>query len=166
MEPILGQLVLFGTNWPPRGWASCNGQLLSIAENTALFSLLGTTYGGDGRSTFALPDLRGRAPLHYGTTQDVNRPLGSRAGVERVTLQPNNLPPLEVQIPASEAAGSLSEPTGNVFGRAPIYASGSADAFVASPISLGGSSQPIPVGGPTLAMNWCIALVGTFPSRN
>lgn len=93
MEPFIGEIKIFGGNFAPRGWAFCQGQLLAIAQNQALFSLLGTTYGGDGRTTFGLPDLRGRAPIGFGTGPGLSaRVLGARSGQERVTLSPQEMP--------------------------------------------------------------------------
>src|SRR5882757_6729611 len=94
MEPFVGQILMVGFNFAPTGWALCNGQLLSIAQNQALFALLGTYYGGDGRTNFALPDLQGRIPMHQGTGAGLSpRPLGMVSGHERITLVPTQIPP-------------------------------------------------------------------------
>jgi len=112
MDPFIAEIVMFGANFNPRGWAFCNGQLLPIASNTALFSLVGTIYGGDGRTTFALPDLRGRAPIHAGHGPGLsNYQLGQKGGVERVTL-------LTSEIPAHNHTGTLMAGTGK--GNSPV----------------------------------------------
>ena len=167
-QPFLGQIQSFGFNFAPRGWALCNGQLLSIAQNTALFALLGTTYGGNGQTTFALPDLRGRCSLHFGQGPGLtNRDLGEVSGTETVTLTTNQMPQHNHTMNASSATKVGSAPAGNVFGGAPIYISGAPDSVMA-PASIGmtGGSQPHPNMEPYLVINWCIALEGIFPSRN
>ena len=171
MEPFIGQLMLVGFNFPPRGWALCEGQLLSISQNTALFSLLGTTYGGDGRSTFGLPDLRGRVNFSPGTGPGLSpHSWGQKGGVENVTLATNQIPSHNHLISGANAQGDDSDPTtGNGFGAA------SNDLFVEStPGSSMGSGTVKNTGGgqshtnvqPYIAMYWCIALTGIFPSRN
>lgn len=164
----MGQLMLFPFNWAPRGWAKCDGQLMAISANSALFSLLGTTYGGDGRTTFALPDLRGRIPMHYG--QGAGRtpfPIGAATGSESTTLTAANLPNSPVTILASEEDATLSEPEGNVLAAGTFYAPGNTGS-----VSLGGTSggggASIPFNNmqPSLAMNWCIATMGIYPSRS
>lgn len=174
-EPFLGEIKMFGGNFAPRGWSFCAGQLLPISQNTALFSLLGTIYGGDGRTTFALPELRGRVPIHMGQGPGLpNHPIGQRAGAEQTTLT-------EAQIPAHNHAATLhaadesahtSSPDGNVLavtGANNTYHTGSTDtAMGASSISgqNTGGSQPHNNMQPYLAINFIIALVGIFPSRN
>ncbi|KGL61991.1 phage tail protein [Polaribacter sp. Hel1_85] len=125
MDPMIAQIMLFAGNFAPRGWAFCDGQLLSIAQNTALFSIIGTTYGGDGRTTFALPDLRGRAPIHPGTGPGLStRKLGQRSGLETNTLNVLQMPihnhiaqqtagsiEVNVKVQASSAAATLETPT-------------------------------------------------------
>ena len=111
MEPFMGEIIMFGGNFAPRGWAFCNGQLLSINQYQALFSLLGTTYGGDGRTTFALPDLRSRAPVHAGTGPGLStRKLGQRSGTEYNTLTQNNLAPHTHMIDGSSAHAVVAIP--------------------------------------------------------
>src|SRR5438552_234549 len=113
MDPILGSIALFGFGFVPRGWAACDGSVLSIGQNSALFSLLGTTYGGDGVSTFALPDLRGRMPLGQGQGQGLSpQPLGALAGTENVTLTSSQMPAHNHALSASTASASSATPTG------------------------------------------------------
>ena len=168
-EPFLGEIRMFGGNFAPRGYANCDGQLLSIAQNTALFSLLGTTYGGNGQTTFALPDLRGRVPLHFsGAT-----PLGSRAGVENVTLTTAQIPAHDHGVRASAEAAGATNPTGNVLAKKPrfgadVYAPPPTTPIALSPASIAstGGSQPHPNQQPYLVLTFVIALSGVFPSRN
>lgn len=169
-SPFLGQLLLFAGNFPPRGWAMCNGQLLSIAQNTALFSLLGTTYGGNGVSTFALPDLRGRVPLHLGQGPGLqDRVMGEASGVEAVTLIQQNMPAHSHTLAASSGIATTNTPAGNLIptGQSRTFATGAAGATM-SPQSIGttGNSLPHENMQPYLVLNWVIALQGIFPSRN
>lgn len=169
METFLGMIALFPYNFAPRGWAACEGQLLSIAQNTALFSLLGTTYGGDGRTTFALPDLRGRSPISQGNGPGLSPvQLGQVGGQESVTLQVNQLPAHNHTLAATNAPDN-SSPVGNVPGNAgnDIYGPVSPGQFQATTaVGLTGGNQAVPVRNPFLALQWCIALEGIFPSRN
>jgi microcystin-dependent protein len=111
-EPFLGSIVLFAGNFPPRGWAFCNGQILSISQNTALFSILGTTYGGNGVTTFALPDLRGRAPIHFGQGPGLtNYVLGENGGVEDVTLVETQLPAHTHAQPTTQGQQTTNRPS-------------------------------------------------------
>lgn len=167
-EPFIGQIQAFGFNFAPRGWAQCNGQILSIAQNTALFSLLGTTYGGNGQTTFALPDLRGRVSMNQGQGPGLaNYTIGQVAGEESVTLNTQQMPLHGHALNASTATKVGSDPSGNILGGAAIYIAGSPDA-VMSQTSIGpnGGSQPHDNMQPYLVLNWCIALEGIFPSRN
>lgn len=181
MEPFIGQIVLFGGNFAPRGWALCEGQLLSIAQNTALFAILGTIYGGDGRTTFALPDLRGRTPIGYGTGPGLTpRPLGSRAGQEYHTLTVSEMPnhfhlntsklstdpashetPIAGDVPAAAQFGAG-------LGATQVKSFGPATNTVDTntPTTNAGGSQPHYNMQPYLTCNYIIALVGVFPSRN
>ena len=167
---------MFGGNFAPRGWALCDGQLLSIASNEALFSILGTTYGGDGRTTFGLPDLRGRVALHAGTGPGLsNRRLGEKGGAEDVTLSTQQIPshnhPLtEFTLPVSTATANHDDPDGSVFGAGPEFYS-QAVPDVSMPLTEGtventGGGQSHPNMQPFNTVNYIIALVGTFPSRN
>ena len=171
-EPFLGQIQPFGFNFAPRGWAMCNGQLLPIAQNTALFSLLGTTYGGNGQTTFALPDLRSRFPLHFGQGPGLSSyDLGQAAGTESVTLTVNQLPAHNhgVVINASTGAKLNTTPAANNLGGAQIYTNAALDSVMDPAMAtagITGGSQPIQILPPYLALNWCIALEGIFPSRN
>jgi microcystin-dependent protein len=177
--PFLGSIVMFAGNFAPRGWALCNGQLLSIAQNTALFSILGTTYGGNGTTTFALPDLRGRAPVHPGQGPGLSPySLGEQIGSETVTLLSNNMPAHNHVVNASTAtspnrggtnpAGNLLAVTANAGSYSvDIYASGNPGTTM-NPMMIGpaGGSQPFSILQPILCVNFIIALQGIFPSRN
>lgn len=164
MEPFLGQIDILAFGFPPKGWALCNGQLLSIQQNQALFSLLGTTYGGDGRTTFALPDFRGRVPLHVGNGYI----QGEWAGEEQHTLTSGELPAHTHQVQALTAAGTVPVPAGNLLASAALYDSSSAALNQMAPASLSlvGGSQPHNNMPPVQTLNFVIALVGIFPSRN
>jgi len=167
-DQFLGELKLLSFGFPPKGWALCNGQILPINQNQALFSLLGTTYGGDGRTTFALPDLRGRTPLHVGG--GVN--LGDKTGQEGVTLTAGQLPAHTHSLTATNDLANASVPGGAVPAAKPRgginrYAPAGNDALM-GPTSLAsvGGSQPHPNMQPFTVLNWVIALQGIFPSRN
>lgn len=171
MEPFLGQIQAFGFNFAPRGWSTCDGQLLPISSYSALFSLLGTIYGGDGRTTFALPDLRGRSIVHQGHGAGLSSiTIGQRSGAEQVTLSTLNMPSHNhgSSVAVHTGAGESSAPTGYIaahsgaFGEEPT--SGANLAGVSN--NNVGGSQAFNVRNPYLAVNVCIALVGIFPSRN
>jgi microcystin-dependent protein len=169
-EPFIGQIQAFGFNFAPRGWATCDGQIISIAQNTALFSLLGTTYGGNGQTTFALPDLRGRVSLHQGSGPGLSSyVMGQSSGTENVTLISTQMPAHNHLVTANGTAGSKLEdvPSGNFLGPAEAYSTTTTGATL-NPQSLGiaGGNQPHPNMQPYLTINWCIALQGIFPSRN
>ncbi len=173
MEPFIGQIQAFGFNFAPRGWAQCNGQLLPISQNTALFSLLGTTYGGDGRTTFALPDLRGRVPAHQGNGAGLtDRRIGARSGSEYNILTANQLPAHShtVNMPVSSEDASADDPSGNVLatGSENVYGSApsAGSAYQAFNTGNAGASQSVNNMQPYLVVNYCIALVGIFPSRS
>jgi microcystin-dependent protein len=166
--PFLGEIYMFAGNFAPRGWALCAGQLLSISQNAALFSLLGTTYGGDGVSTFALPDLRGRIPVH----RSGSHVQGAVEGSETVTLTANQMPVHTHQLAASPAISSLDAPATDVVADSTlagvrVYAAPSAPATMA-PGTIGqtGGGQPHENRMPFLAVNFIIAMAGIFPSRN
>ena len=172
MEPFLGQIILFAGNFAPRGWAFCQGQLLPIAQNTALFSLLGTTYGGNGSSTFGLPDLRGRVPVGFGQGPGlINVQLGEAAGQSATTLQTTNLPAHTHTLSAVSETGNAGSPA-NAFLAAtgaidPEYrTSGTPVAMAAGAVGTVGGSQPFSNMPPYLGMNYIIALQGIFPSRD
>lgn len=168
MDPFIGQVILFAGNFAPRGWAFCNGQLLQISTNTALFSILGTTYGGDGRTTFALPDLRGRAAISPGNGPglgDVR--LGAKFGSNSIQITQNNIPPLTVKIAATSEDGDSEEPVGKVMALSEnnIYGSPGSGEFMAD-AKIAGGGQPINYSPPVLGLNYIIALQGVFPSRS
>lgn len=170
-NPFIGEVFLFAGNFAPRGWAFCDGQLLPIASYQALFSILGTTYGGDGRTTFALPDLRGRAPV--GPRQGAglsNVQLGERSGSETVTLTPNQIPSHTHALLASQDDATRRDPTGLVPARTSekAYDSGSGGTSVMDATAVGntGGGQAHNNMQPFLGMHYIIALEGTFPSRS
>jgi microcystin-dependent protein len=169
-DPFIAEIRIFSFNFPPRGWALCDGQLLAINQNQALFSLVGTTYGGNGVTTFGLPDLRGRAPLHTGQGPGLsNRVLGERAGEEGHTLLTGEIPAHTHPASASTAAGDVPAPANNLLAAASsaIYADGSTGLTSLNPgtIAPAGSSQPHENMEPSLTLSFCIALVGIFPPR-
>jgi len=171
MDPFVGEIRMFAGNFAPVGWAFCDGQLLAISQNDALFSLLGTIYGGDGQSTFGLPDLRGRVPIHMGTGPGLSpRVIGSKGGSENVTLTTAQLPGHTHVFSASNAAGSQSDPTGAV-----LAASPSVDLYIeeapfaalnTASMTNAGSSQPHTNLQPFQCVNFIIALFGIYPSPN
>jgi microcystin-dependent protein len=168
MEPFLGQIQLFGFGWAPTGWALCNGQLLSISQNTALFSLLGTTYGGDGRVTFGLPDLRGRVPLGFGQGPGLsNYDLGELAGNESVTLVTQEIPSHNHGVQGSATATSKSPanlvPAFNSAGSA--YGDPDGTLMSGSMTQNTGNNQPHDNRQPYLGACYCIATEGIYPSR-
>ena len=172
MEPFLGMIALFGFNFAPRGWAFCNGQLLSIAQNNALFALLGTIYGGDGRTTFALPNLQGRVPIHFGQGSGLsNYQIGQVGGVESATLLISNMPAHNHTLNAVSELGGTSAPEGAFLGNTGALdreykTSGTGVVMNAGAIGTNGGSQPFSIIQPYLVVNYCIALQGIFPSRD
>lgn len=162
-EPFLGEIRAIGFNGAPRGWALCDGTLLSIAQNQALFSLLGTMYGGDGRTTFALPDLRGRVPYHPGLGANP----GDQGGEASHTLTLQELPAHSHVVEASVAAADQSSPTNNIWAVATGNAYGSAGNTTLAPaaVQMTGGSQPHENQPPFLVINFVIALQGIYPSR-
>ncbi|HJR75228.1 MAG TPA: tail fiber protein [Luteimonas sp.] len=174
-EVYLGQILLTGFNFAPKGFALCNGQILSIAQNQALFSLLGTTYGGNGTTNFALPDLRGRTPVAFGNSVDPSwnpspYALGEIGGVENVTLLSQQLPQHNHVANGTNDTGAQRNPRGNLYGTnsAAIYAATGGPSVVLDPSTIGatGNTQPHPNMQPYRVISACIALVGIFPSRN
>ena len=164
-EPFLAEIRIFSFNFPPKGWAFCNGQFLPINQNQALFSLLGTTYGGNGQTTFALPNLKGRTPLHVGN----GHTQGEAAGTTAVTISQQQMPQHIHFLNASNDAANAVLPAGNVFAVSPqqVYApAGNLTPMVASSVTNVGGSQPHTNMMPYLVLNFCIALQGIFPSRN
>jgi microcystin-dependent protein len=173
-DPFLGQLALVGFNFCPRGWSSAEGQLLSIAQNNALFALLGTIYGGDGRTTFALPDLRGRSPIGIGTGPGLTSfREGQRGGTETTTLTVANMPSHSHDVHATNVLGDKGGPGGKFLasgvGTAGLkrYNFGPPNKIMNSAmIGNTGGGQSFENRDPYLAMRWCIATQGVFPSRN
>ena len=189
-DPFIGEIMIVPYNFAPRGWAFCNGQILSISQNTALFSLLGTTYGGNGQTTFALPDLRGRVAISSGQGPGLsNYSLGQMSGTENTTLLAAQMPAhthvmslgtLAAAARVRNAGGNSASPVGNVpaaeaAGVTATYSNLAPDASMASgAVALSGvptaaatgGSQPFSLIQPYLTLNFCIALVGIFPSRN
>ncbi len=169
-EPFLSEIKMVGFNFAPRSWAFCDGQTLPISQNQSLFALLGTTYGGDGRTTFALPDLRGRAPMHMNSSH----PLGERAGGETVSLAESQIPSHTHDAQATSATATTTDASGALLGEvAPGPFSTSPYGDLTNPVDL----APSALGNaganaghnnmqPYLALNFCIALQGLFPSRN
>ena len=170
-EPYLGSIAMFAGNFAPRGWALCGGQLLPIAQNAALFSILGTTFGGDGRTNFALPDLRGRGPVGAGQGAGLsNIVLGEMAGAESVTLQVSNMPAHTHSIGCDNTGAGSTAPSGMVPGsdsKSAIYSSKPPNATMnAHAVGATGGSQPFSVRDPYLGINFIIALEGIYPSRD
>ena len=171
-EPFVAEIRIFAGNFAPRNWAFCNGQLLPIAQNTALFSLVGTIYGGDGRTTFGLPDLQGRAPMHPGDGPGLSqRRLGDKGGAATVALTQAQMPAHGHTVLASAEPATSKEPAGNwpATTREDTYSSGGTPVAMAT-----GSGNTAPAGGgqahnnlqPYLVLNFILALVGVYPSRS
>ncbi len=169
-EPFLGEIRIFGFNFAPIGWAMCNGATMSIAQNTALFSLLGTTYGGNGVNTFALPNLQSRVPIHQGDGPGLSPyVIGQTGGIENVTLTTGEMPAHSHPVGANAAAATSARPAGNVPARLTVSGYGTppdGTTMNASMIGTVGGSQPHPNVQPYLVVSFCIALQGIFPSRN
>jgi microcystin-dependent protein len=177
-EAFLGEIRMVGWNFAANGWALCNGQLMPISQYSALFSLLGTTYGGDGRQTFALPNLQGRVPIHQGTGLGLSPyAIGQASGSENITLLPAQMPQHNHLVGVSNQQGSVADPTNATLAqgnsgssRSPVavsdYVSTAATGALApGTISMTGGSQPRSNIQPYLCINFIIALVGIFPSR-
>lgn len=181
-SPFVAEIRVFPFNFAPRGWAMCNGQLMAISQNTALFSLLGTTYGGDGKSTFALPNFQGNVPMHHGQGPGLTpRDLGEMSGVEFVTLLETEMPQHTHNLSAANTQATTPNPSGAVLARgnyddgtnlgpAPTYipaASANPKTIMSSFASgVAGGGQPHNNMAPYLTLNFCIALQGVFPARN
>jgi len=163
-EPFLSEIKIVSFNFPPKGWALCNGQLLPINQNQALFALLGTTYGGNGQTNFALPNIRGRLPIHMGNGHN----LGEAAGSTSVTVNIQQLPTHLHTLNATAAAGAVANPTGNFFGAVnSMYGPpASLTTLNAASVTSVGGSQPHNNMMPYLVLNFIIALQGIFPSQN
>jgi len=176
--PYIGEIRMFAGNFPPQGWAFCDGAIQAISQNEALFALIGTTYGGDGQATFALPDLRGRVPLHQGSLNGNTYVIGQQAGSESVTLNSNQMPghthlvgassatPVQsinptpiTGVPGTMVPASLAKPR--------IYAAPGANVnMAANAVQPSGGNQPHENMAPFLAINFIIALFGIFPTQN
>lgn len=171
-DPFVAEIRMVPFNFAPKGWALCNGQLLPISQNTALFSLLGTTYGGDGRSNFALPDLQGMAAMHPGQGPGLSlHDLGETGGAETVKLLESEMPQHSHSIKAVAAPGTVVSPAGASFARAPgtasLYGAASGISGNMSEDTLGTVGGDIPHNNmqPYLTLNFIIALQGVFPPR-
>jgi microcystin-dependent protein len=170
-EPFLAQLMLFGGNFCPRGWAPANGQLLSIAQNTAVFSLMGTQFGGNGQTTFALPDLRGRAPIHNGQGPGLQSyTIGQLGGTESFTLLTSQMPAHTHGVQATNVLADKGGPANRYLGAGAgdddYYNDGPPNQVMAANMILpAGQGAPVSHRGPYLTMTWCVALEGIFPSR-
>ena len=175
-QPFVGEIRMFGGSFAPAGWAFCNGQLLPISENETLFTLIGTTYGGDGQATFAIPDLQGRVPVHAGTGGGATYQLGERAGTETVTLTTQTIPSHNHLVTSTTAGGSGTPgPTTIMADQGPAGAPVSAYlpfnnvtqvALRNSIVGLTGGSQPHDNMQPFLVVSYIISLFGIFPSQN
>ena len=169
-EPFVGEVRMFAGNFAPRGWAFCDGQLLAVSQNDALFSLLGTIYGGDGRTTFGLPDLRGRIPIHAGSGPGLSpRRLGAKGGAENVTLTVNQMPSHTHTMRASQDPSTTPNPAGSVLGESAVdriyEPSPDANMATSSITNVGGSRSHSNLQ-PFLCINYIIALFGIYPSRH
>lgn len=177
--PYVGEIRIFGGNFPPAGWAFCDGQLMAISENETLFNLIGTTFGGDGQETFGIPDLRGRIPVHQGQGPGLsNRDLGESFGVETVTLTQTQIPTHTHSFQATTAPATATVPTGAMLATPSspttgyLYLSGTATGTVtnaapaADAIGATGAGQPHDNLMPYLGVNFIISLFGVFPSQN
>jgi microcystin-dependent protein len=176
MTPYLAQIILLGFNFAPKGFAFCSGQLLPINQNQALFAILGTTYGGNGIQTFALPDLRGRVPVNPGQGPGLpNYVLGEVSGTQSTTLLASNLPLHIHPMSVNNGAGNSGSPSGNLLAKGPIISEGTnvnvySTTFntnmANTTIAPNGGNQPFSILQPYLTLNYSIALQGIFPSRN
>jgi microcystin-dependent protein len=171
-NPFIGEIRMFGGTFAPAGWAMCQGQLMAISQNDALFTLIGTTYGGDGQETFGIPDLQGRAPVHMGQGPGIsqNYQIGEKAGVESVTLTTNQIPIHNHAVVTSTALANSADPTNQIYAQSTqilVYTQDVATKFFA-PTSMqpAGGSQPHDNMQPFLAITFILSLFGVFPSQN
>jgi microcystin-dependent protein len=171
-NPFIGEIRMFGGTFAPAGWAMCQGQLMAISQNDALFTLIGTTYGGDGQETFGIPDLQGRAPVHMGQGPGISQTyqLGEKAGVESVTLTTNQIPIHNHALLASTALANSADPTNQLYAQSTqilVYTQDVATKFFA-PTSMqpSGGSQPHDNMQPFLVITFILSLFGVFPSQN
>ncbi len=172
MDPFVAEIRIFPFNFAPKGWAFCDGQILPLSQNTALFSLLGTTYGGDGKSNFALPDMQGNAPMHPGQGPGLSlHDLGETGGSETVTLLESEIPAHSHNLVASSVPSTKSTPDANALSRigtggTPYKAAGSAQVTMSDQaLAPAGGDQPHNNMQPYLTLNFCIALQGVYPPR-
>jgi len=169
-DQYLGEVRQFGYNWCPQGWLQASGQLLSIQQFTALFSLYGTNFGGNGSTNFGIPNLSGRAPVGYGGAP-FGQPFATSYGTSSVTLTTGQLPAHTHQLMATSQAPATNLPAGGLLTTFPaaqhVYATGAPADTAMSPSAIGmtGGNQPVATQSPALAMNWCVAIVGIYPSR-
>lgn len=178
-DPFIGEITAFGFDWAPRGFALCNGAMLSVPQNQALFSLLGTTFGGDGRTTFGIPDLRGRTPIGIGQHQTYNYRQGNTGGAEAVTLDVLTVPPHRHALQAATNDGNAGPPTGNIISTTVPGVTPSSHDFSSylntgwtadTPLNAG---SVVTAGGnaahnnmqPFSVVNFCIAMMGLYPTR-
>jgi microcystin-dependent protein len=171
-SPFVGEIRMFGGTFAPAGWAMCDGQLMPISQNDTLFTLIGTTYGGDGQETFAVPDIQGRVPLHQGTNPGTGTTyqIGEKAGVESVTLNTNQMPLHNHAFLASSDGATQNAPTGNVVGSStniknwsPFPSTGNMGTSALTPV---GGNQPHENMMPYLVVTYIISLFGIFPTQN
>ena len=173
-DPYVAEIRMFPFNFAPRGWAECNGQLMPISQNTALFSLVGTTYGGDGKATFGLPNLQGRAPMFWGQGSGLSlRDQGEEGGEQNYTLLVTEIPNHSHNLMA-KAGGGQADPSGHIFGVAgtqlpppSYYADALGSAQTMDPLALASAGSGLPHNNlmPYLTLNFCIALQGVYPPR-
>ncbi len=180
VEPILGEIMLFAGNYAPHHWALCQGTVISVSQYQALFSLISNYYGGDGRTNFALPDLRGRAPIHFGSGPGLtNYSIGQKFGVETVTLTVNQMPAHKHTARAANTDGNKTSPIGNIWAKTAtgafnqIYKTTAPGTQIPNQVDMSdqtiqktGRNAPHTNISPCIAMNYCIALYGNYPSRN
>lgn len=174
-DPFIGEVRIFAGNFAPRDWAFCDGQTIQISQNPALFSILGATYGGDGRTTFGVPNLQGRAPMHAGQGPGLTRrSLGERGGVDQVTLGVGDIPSHTHALQGANAVGDQASPVGNAFAQSPTGRQGfflydnddNTGAMDSNILASTGSQGPHNNLQPYLVLQFIIALQGTFPSRS
>ena len=169
-NPFVGEIRLFAGNFAPLGWAFCDGQLLSIAQNEVLFNLIGTTYGGDGQNTYALPDLRGRVPVHQGNNGQSNYIVGQEGGAETVTLAPGQMPQHTHAMLASTSPASITHGPSEVLGSSTamnFYGTGAPNmAMDPNAVTKVGSSLPHENMPPFVALSYIVSMFGIFPSQS
>jgi microcystin-dependent protein len=171
-DPFVAEIRIFGFNFAPTGWAQCNGQLMPISQNTALFSLVGTFYGGDGRSTFGLPNMQGSIALHQGNGAGLTpRVIGEAGGTENVTLLSNEIPAHTHAVNCVSVAGNKQQPSGNLWakeltGKKDYNAAPDGTPMNAAALAPAGGGSPHDNLQPYLVLNYCIALQGIFPPRS